>query len=156
MEQEFIKVLNTEGWLKAIEKVKMPTEFWMKNFKQIPNNYVIRNYILVEQDLEEYFIAYVIKQGWMEPRGISENDNMNWGVISISQKLSEDFIRKFADKLDWQFISLKQELSEPFMEEFIDRLDWWHIARWQKLSESFIERHRNKMDKHQLQINKHI
>jgi hypothetical protein len=146
MEQEFINILNTKGWLKALEEVKMPTEFWMKNFKYIPNDYTIQNALLDFQPLEEYFLAYVIKQGWMNPRGISQNDNMNWAVISCSQELSEDFMRKFKNNLDWELLSYSQKMSESFIEEFSDIVDWYHISWRQNISKEFVYRNLQKLD----------
>ena len=39
-------------------------------------------------------------------------------MISVKQKLSEDFIREFKDKVHWWFIFKYQTLSEEFKEEF--------------------------------------
>ena len=49
---------------------------------------------------------------------IKTNDNVNWGYISIYQKLSENFIIEFRDKLSWKSISYYQKLSENFIKEF--------------------------------------
>ena len=46
------------------------------------------------------------------------NDSMSewsWHWISVHQKLSESFIRKFQDKVDWFYISSNQKLSETFI-----------------------------------------
>ena len=52
---------------------------------------------------------------------IKTNDNVNWGYISIYQKLSENFIREFQDKVDWYYISEYQKLSEKFKSEFKEK-----------------------------------
>ena len=49
---------------------------------------------------------------------IKTNDNVNWGYISIYQKLSENFIREFENKVVWHRISEYQTLSENFIREF--------------------------------------
>ena len=61
-----------------------------------------------------------------------------WKEISISQKLSEDFIREFQDNVDWISISMYQKLSESFIREFQDKVNWGNISWYQKLSENFI------------------
>jgi hypothetical protein len=141
MEQQFLNTLQQLGWLAAIETHQMPTEFWIQNFKVIPNDNVIRNRILDYQKLEEHFLAHAIKQGWFEGFGY-----VNWGVISASQELSEDFIRKFKDQLDWELICIHQKLSESFIEEFSDRVDWYSIGWRQNISKEFVYRHLDKLD----------
>ena len=70
-------------------------------------------------------------------------DEVEWGVISISQKLSEDFIREFKDKVDWELISKNQKLSEDFIREFKDKVSWPEILHYQTLSEEFKEKYYN-------------
>lgn len=139
--EQFIKTLKEQGWTAAIESHQMPTDFWISNFKSIPTHNTIRNRILDCQQLEEHFLAHIIKQGWMEGYG-----KVNWAVISATQKLSEDFIRKFKDQLDWEFISIHQKLSETFIEEFSDRVDWYHIGWRQDVSTEFLYKNLEKLD----------
>ena len=63
-------------------------------------------------------------------------NDVNWGYISIYQKLSENFIREFQDKIDWYFILKYQELSEDFIREFKDKIDWLCILNYQNLPEN--------------------
>jgi hypothetical protein len=70
---------------------------------------------------------------------------MLWGVISDSQKLSEEFIREFQDKLSWWRISYHQTLSEDFIREFKDRVDWEGISKKQTLSDDFLEEFEDKI-----------
>jgi phosphoribosylanthranilate isomerase len=72
-------------------------------------------------------------------------DKVNWGCISSSQKLSEEFIREFKDKVDWDWISTYQKLSEEFIKEFKDEVNWHHISAHQKLSEEFIREFKDKV-----------
>ena len=77
-------------------------------------------------------------------------DKVNWKMISIYQKLSENFIREFQDKLDWDFISECQILSEDFIREFADKVNWECISYYQTLSESFIREFQDKIDWYQI------
>ena len=72
-------------------------------------------------------------------------DKVDWGDISSSQKLSEDFIREFKDKVDWRYISFSQKLSEDFIREFKDKVDWGDISSSKKLSEDFIREFKDKV-----------
>jgi len=69
---------------------------------------------------------------------IIDEGSINWELISIHQKLSEKFIRKFQDKVNWEWISQFQKLSENFIREFQDKVDWWYIIVYQNLSQDFI------------------
>ncbi|RYA68148.1 hypothetical protein DD592_26970 [Enterobacter cloacae complex sp. 2DZ2F20B] len=67
-------------------------------------------------------------------------DKTDWKKISMSQNLSEAFIREFQDKVDWKMISWNyQKLSEDFIREFKDKLDWNEISQRQTLSEELIK-----------------
>jgi hypothetical protein len=105
----------------------------MTNFRSIPNDYGIRNAILHTQPLDESIILLAYKKGWMNDWVVeSPGHNQNWSVVSSHQKLSEDFMERFADKLDWFFISIKQKLSESFIEKHKDKLDMELIEKYQK------------------------
>ena len=67
--------------------------------------------------------------------GTNYND---WVLLSKHEGLTEDFIRKFADKVDWEWISQYHHLSEDFIREFKDRVYWGCISSYQNLSEDFI------------------
>ena len=71
---------------------------------------------------------------------------VNWGLISMHQKLSEDFIEKFQDKFDWYYISMHQKLPESFIEKFQNKVDWIRISVHQNLSEKFIEKFQDRVD----------
>ena len=72
--------------------------------------------------------------------------NINWGIVSRSERLSEEFIEKFQDKVNWKNISFNQRLSEDFIEKFQDKVNWENISKHQKLSEEFIEKFQDKVD----------
>lgn len=63
-------------------------------------------------------------------------DRVNWGMLSLGNR-SEEFIREFQNYVHWKDISLHQTLSEEFIREFQHRVDWDCITAQQNLSESF-------------------
>ena len=67
----------------------------------------------------------------------------NWSNVLRYAKLSEDFIKEFADKVNWFCVSRYQHLSESFIREFTDRVDWDYISEYQRLSEDFIREYAN-------------
>ena len=73
-------------------------------------------------------------------------DRVDWEWLSRYQRLSEDFIREFKDKVDWFYISEYQHLSENFIREFKDRVHWGCISNYQNLSESFIREFADKVN----------
>ena len=73
-------------------------------------------------------------------------DDVDWESISIEQKLSDDFIRKFQDYIDWYWVSIYQKLSEELILEFQGKIEWFLISRYQKLSENFIKAFQFKLD----------
>ena len=72
--------------------------------------------------------------------------NYDWSLISIYQKLSEGFVREFADRVDWDRISEYQKLSEGFIREFSGRVNWLYISAYQRLSEEFIREFAGRVD----------
>jgi len=56
-------------------------------------------------------------------------DKVDWGYISIYQKLSREFIREFQDNIHWLYISRYQELSKDFLKEFENKVDWGAIIK---------------------------
>jgi len=73
-------------------------------------------------------------------------DDVDWNLISLRYKLSEDFIREFKDKFNWVYISKYQKLSEDFIREFRYKVDWWYVSRYQKLSENFIRKFNDRVN----------
>jgi hypothetical protein len=45
-----------------------------------------------------------------------------WDIISINQKLSEEFIEKYQDKINWASVSLFQDLSWEFLQKFSKKI----------------------------------
>lgn len=76
------------------------------------------------------------------------DDDYIWVDIFEYQKLSENFIRKYAELYDndiWSVISRCQTLSEDFIIEFKDKVNWYDISGDQKFSEEFALKFHNKL-----------
>ena len=58
-----------------------------------------------------------------QANAILGTDYQRWKALSMHNGLTEDFIRKFADKVNWECVSQYQHLSEDFIREFQDRVD---------------------------------
>jgi hypothetical protein len=66
----------------------------------------------------------------------------DWHALVVKQKLSESFMRKYADKIEWDTASSRQILPEPLIEDYIDKVDLVKIVRYQKyLSDAFMRKH---------------
>jgi hypothetical protein len=81
---------------------------------------------------------------------LSNIDVISFDIISVYQKLSEEFIDKFSDKLSWYNISLYQKLSEGFIEKYKDKVHWEIIIKVQRLSEEFIIRNLDILERRKL------
>jgi len=93
------------------------------------------SFLTVQQELKAIKTKYNVTE-----------ENINWEIVSIDEKLSESFIEAHKDKVDWYWISIHQTLSESFIEAHKDKIDWYWISIHQTLSESFIEAHKDKID----------
>ena len=75
------------------------------------------------------------------------------------ESLSEEFIDKFSNKLTyscWYMISVYQKLSELFIRKYSRTLVWRYISRYQRFSEKFIDENIDKIYFSELLINKNI
>jgi len=65
----------------------------------------------------------------------------DWAHACEVEKMSEDFLKRHADKINWYNVSAYQDLSEDFIMEFFDNFDdkdWFNIFKFQHLSENFL------------------
>lgn len=107
--------------------ILMDLDYWFINkYKEkiLKNEFFWRYQKLTEEFMEQN-IQYV-----------------NWAIISCSQKLSIQFMRKYKDRLHWFNIYRFQNLTEDFIEEINHYTFWDLITSHQTyLSEQFIEKH---------------
>lgn len=61
--------------------------------------------------------------------------------ICLEEKLTEDFMRKYASFLDWYALSQTQEMSEEFIEEMKERVQWKSILDRNLISEKWLRTH---------------
>ena len=71
-------------------------------------------------------------------------DRLDWSLLFQFQKLSEEFLERNVDRLCWAVLCADQDLSEAFMDKHADKLDWVVVSRYQKMSDEFIEKHRDR------------
>lgn len=74
----------------------------------------------------------------------------------ITEKLSEEFMRKYADKLDWYFVSNCQNLSESFLREFRHKIVWKAIDNTHSFSLEFIREFAKELDLKHRKLRKEI
>lgn len=85
----------------------------------------------LSNDKIEDFINNIIPQ-------LNINENECWDIISINQKLSEEFIEKYQDKLNWSSISLFQDLSWDFIQKFSKKIVLKNLSNNDCLNENLI------------------
>lgn len=129
------------------------SEFW----NEVTYELVLNSRRLTRDEILFYIRKYIGKLDW---EFLSENfifteeeleefvDVICWVSIgSISQTLSEEFIKRHWDILNPIDISVYQVLSEDFIFEYIDKLDLSSIIVCQVISEELIDRLNNDPDK---------
>ena len=62
-----------------------------------------------------------------------------WDIISINQKLSEEFIEKYQDKIIWESISLFQELSWDIIQKFSKKIILKNLSENDCLNDELIK-----------------
>ena len=85
----------------------------------------------LSNDKIEDFVNNIIPQ-------LNINENECWDIISINQKLSEEFIEKYQDKLNWSSISLFQDLSWDFIQKFSKKILLKNLSNNDCLNENLI------------------
>lgn len=58
----------------------------------------------------------------------------DWLYLTNHGELTEDSIRKFADRVNWDIISERKNLTDKFIEDFKDKLNWVSFTRYQKFN----------------------
>ena len=100
--------------------------------------------------LEGEFLMNPYRKELLKNIGIKKSElslmKIDWLRISVSENLSEEFIREFKDKVSWGEISALQNLSEEFMRDYKDKIIWRNISRKQKLSNEFLIEFEDKID----------
>lgn len=108
----------SDKFLKEIFFYNYPLyEKWIyKNDK----NYNAFDFIVVYQKLSESFLEMLISKKHII-------DYPDWQIISETQNLSENFIRKYKNELWWSCISAYQKLSDVFIIEMSDYIDYRNL-----------------------------
>lgn len=71
------------------------------------------SWVLADKILSEKILRKIVNDHTIVPK----TKIVKWNYISSRQKLSEEFIRDFADDLNWELIAAHQDMSEKFVVE---------------------------------------
>jgi hypothetical protein len=117
------------GWM---DKVTIECLWEFKNL--ITNNgwLTIIEHKQLPIDKIEDFINNIMPQ-------ININELECWDIISINQKLSEEFIEKYQDKINWASVSLFQELSWEFLQKFSKKIILKNLSNNDCLNDKLIK-----------------
>jgi len=116
------------GWM---DKVTIDCIWENKNLLTNKGWFSIIEHKELSTDKIEDFINNIIPQ-------LNINVDECWEIISINQKLSEEFIEKYQDKLNWSSISLFQELSWNFIQKFNKKIILKNLSNNDCLNENLI------------------
>lgn len=95
----------------------------------------IHNMILEKHLVKEIFEM----KKHMEWQDFIKSYDGDWGCITFSRRMSEEFMREFSHKIRWKCLPyVNNPLSESFMRDFAEYLDWEQISEYQELSSEFM------------------
>ena len=160
LSEDFIREFQNKVDWYYISKYQHLSETFIREFQDKVNWRCISGHQSLSEDFTREFIKRIDLTELLSNYAVSENflrDYMSgfdgtrekpFGLRSITayQKLSESFIRDFADSLDWVYISQYQHLSEDMIREFKDKVVWYYISKYQHLSEEFIKEFKDRVD----------
>ena len=105
--------------MKPLQKKHFDTFYVLENGNESFWNNMVCKWALTEDQLG-------MIMDWVQPT-----------FVCRYQKLSEEFMRKHADKLDWNALSIYQTFSEEFAREYKDKVFWVAMAENQQFGENF-------------------
>lgn len=148
--------LNKINWNSVLLYQKLSEKFLRKHL----NNIINFTDLYGKKNSFYYLVAYQkhSMEFLEELMIIAQFNSMHdiWRSVSYRQKLSDDFIRKFADKLCWAHLCHKQKLSESIMIDYDKYLNYSLISRYQNLTPMFIEQYFYKLNYEMLLKNKKL
>ena len=86
-------------------------------------------------------LSWRMQQFIKNPRG----SRIRTRRICREEKLSEDFMRQYADYLNWYDLSQHQQMSEEFCKEFLTRVDWRSVLNRGLISEQFLRNYKDEI-----------
>lgn len=111
----------------------------------------------------EYSLAYADPKFWHNKYSINELENIieneylteeDWNVLSISQKLTPNFILNHENEISFSDLSLNENLTDDIIEAYEDLLDWDNIALIHPLTIEFVDKWGYKLRVNKLVCNK--
>jgi hypothetical protein len=131
----FILVFQKENIWDNIGWMDQVTNECLWEFKNLITNKgwltIIEHKQLSNDNIED-FIKNIMPQ-------ININESEFWDIISINQKLSEEFIEKYQDKIIWESISLFQELSWDIIKKFSKKIILKNFSENECLNDELIK-----------------
>jgi hypothetical protein len=131
----FILVFQKENIWDNIGWMDQVTNECLWEFKNLITNKgwltIIEHKQLSNDNIED-FIKNIMPQ-------ININESEFWDIISINQKLSEEFIEKYQDKIIWESISLFQELSWDIIKKFSKKIILKNLSENECLNDELIK-----------------
>jgi len=117
------------GWM---DKVTIECLWEFKNLITNKGWLTIIEHKQLPNDKIEDFINNIMPQ-------LNINEFEFWDIISINQKLSEEFIEKYQDKIIWESISLFQELSWDIIQKFNKKIILKNLSENDCLNDKLIK-----------------
>ena len=131
----FILIFQKENFWDNIGWMDQVTNECLWGFKNLITNKgwlsIIEHKQLSNENIED-FINNIMPQ-------LNINELECWDIISINQKLSEEFIEKYQDKIIWESISLFQELSWDIIQKFSKKIILKNLSENDCLNEKLIK-----------------
>lgn len=135
------KIPELVNWEQLNQKYNLAENFLINHCDRFSGQWILIEQVLREEFIEEYFIKQPI---WTDHRNyictilgyqkVSEafiernvpDGDAGWGIASMDQTLSENFIYKNMKNVSWLDIFENQTLSEKFLLQCL-KSGWWHI-----------------------------
>ena len=131
----FILIFQKENIWDNIGWMDQVTNECLWGFKNLITNKgwlsIIEHKQLSNDNIED-FINNIMPQ-------LNINELECWDIISINQKLSEEFIEKYQDKIIWESISLFQELSWDIIQKFSKKIILKNLSENDCLNDELIK-----------------
>jgi hypothetical protein len=100
--------------------------------KEFSETFIIENVENVDWDV-------ICRQPLTEEIMRKYADKINFNTVSQCQHLSEDFMDYFKSKLNWSYLSCHQVMSQKFIADNAKLVDWLDIIKYQQIEETFID-----------------
>jgi len=139
-------------------------EFIRQHADSIDAFYVLKNKKLDKENLEfflaratktEDFMMAAMNQELTEDMMHRYAERLPWTVVSVTQKMSSDFIADHLFMVDQSYLPYHQKMN-PETVKSLTEVNWMALSAKFPLREEFILEYADKLDKYELKNNKRI